>query len=47
MPVSGWNQCVKWVAPRSIAHSFMAVATASASAGSSSSPASSVSCSWR
>src|SRR5918992_2547450 len=45
MPVSGWNQCVKWVAPRSIAHSFIAAATASASAASSSSPASSVSCS--
>jgi len=29
-PVSGWNQCVKWVAPRSTAHSFMARATASA-----------------
>ena len=47
MPVSGWNQCVKCVAPRSIAHSFMAVATASASAASSISPDSSVSCSWR
>ena len=29
-PVSGWNQCVKWVAPCSIAQSFMAPATASA-----------------
>ena len=25
-PVMGWNQCVKWVAPRSIAQSFMALA---------------------
>src|SRR5690625_4658719 len=29
-PVSGWNQCVKCVAPLSTAHSFMAIATASA-----------------
>jgi hypothetical protein len=29
-PVSGWNQCVKWVAPRSTAHSFMARAIVSA-----------------
>ena len=27
MPVSGWNQWVKWVAPFSMAHSFMACAT--------------------
>ena len=27
MPVRGWNQCVKWVAPFSMAHSFMAWAT--------------------
>jgi hypothetical protein len=33
--VSGWNQCVKWVAPRSSAQSFIAVAIASASVGSS------------
>ena len=47
MPVSGWNQCVKWVAPFSIAQSFMAAATASASDGSSGSPRSSVCCSER
>src|SRR5919202_704432 len=33
MPVSGWSQCVKWVAPLSIAHSFIAAATASARPG--------------
>ena len=27
MPVIGWNQCVKWVAPFSIAQSFIALAT--------------------
>ena len=27
MPVSGWNQCVKCVAPFSSAHSFIAWAT--------------------
>ena len=27
MPVMGWNQCVKWVTPFSIAQSFMALAT--------------------
>ena len=27
MPVMGWNQWVKWVAPFSIAQSFMAFAT--------------------
>ncbi len=27
MPVMGWNQWVKWVAPFSIAQSFMALAT--------------------
>ncbi len=37
-PVSGWNQCVKWVAPFSRAHSFIAVATESATVGSSSVP---------
>ncbi len=37
-PVSGWNQCVKCVAPRSVAHSFIASATASATPGSSSDP---------
>jgi hypothetical protein len=41
-PVRGWNQCVKWLAPRSVAHSFMASATASATLGSSGSPPSSV-----
>ena len=30
MPVMGWNQCVKWVTPFSIAQSFMALATTSA-----------------
>src|SRR3954447_17253709 len=44
-PVRGWNQCVKWVAPFSIAHSFIAEATASARIGSSGRPSSSVS--WR
>src|SRR3954452_12726359 len=43
-PVSGWNQCVKWVAPFSIAHSFIAEATASARIGSSGRPWSRVSC---
>ena len=43
MPVSGWNQWVKWVAPFSRAHSFMADATASASAGSRALPSASVS----
>src|SRR3712207_7685487 len=47
MPVRGWNQWVKWVAPFSIAQSFIAEATASASEGSSGSPRSSVSCSER
>ena len=28
MPVSGWNQWVKWVAPWATAQSFMAAATA-------------------
>jgi hypothetical protein len=45
-PVSGWNQCVKCVQPRSIAHSFIADATESASSGSSARPFSSVSCSF-
>src|SRR3954451_18141034 len=43
-PVSGWNQWVKWAAPFSIAHSFIADATASARIGSSGMPWSSVSC---
>ena len=34
----GLEQCVKWVAPFSMAQSFMAVATASAMAGSSGAP---------
>ena len=38
VPVSGWNQWVKCVAPFSMAHSFMAQAVASATTGSSSSP---------
>ena len=29
-PVIGWNQWVKWVAPSSIAQSFIALATTSA-----------------
>ena len=33
-PVSGWNMWVKWVAPFSSAHCFIASATASASVGS-------------
>ena len=40
--MSGWNQWVKCVQPRSIAHSFMAEATASARPGSSGWPRSSV-----
>ena len=32
-PVSGWNMWVKWVAPFSSAHSFIASATASARLG--------------
>ncbi len=43
MPVMGWNQWVKWVAPFSSAHSFMAAATASATFGSSGLPSSRVS----
>ena len=35
MPVIGWNQWVKWVAPFSMAQSFMALATTLATAGSS------------
>ena len=42
MPVSGWNQWVKWVAPFETAHSFMASATALATATSSSAPSSMV-----
>ena len=45
-PVSGWNMWVKWVAPFSSAHSFIASATASASSGSSASPPSRVACSF-
>ncbi len=37
-PLSGWNQCVKWVAPRATAHSFMPCATSSAIFESSFSP---------
>ena len=37
-PVSGWNMCVKWVAPFSRAQSFMAFAIESASAASIASP---------
>ena len=38
IPVMGWNQWVKWVAPCSTAQSFMAEATASATVGSSFAP---------
>ena len=38
MPESGWNQCVKCVAPFSMAHSFMAWATTLATSISSGSP---------
>ncbi len=38
MPVSGWNQWVKWVAPFSMAHSFIAWATTFATSMSSGSP---------
>ena len=38
IPVMGWNQWVKWVAPFSTAQSFMAEATASATVGSSLTP---------
>jgi hypothetical protein len=37
-PVMGKNQCVKCVAPRSIAHSFIACATVCATSGESRSP---------
>ena len=37
-PVSGWNQWVKWVAPFSIAQSFIVAATTSATLESSGSP---------
>ncbi len=37
-PVIGWNQCVKCVAPCSMAQSFIAFATVSAMRGSSSAP---------
>ena len=36
--MSGWNQWVKWVAPFSMAQSFMVAATTSATRGSSGSP---------
>ena len=42
MPESGWNQCVKWVAPFSMAHSFMACATTFATSLSSGWPSSMV-----
>ena len=38
VPVSGRNQCVKWVAPRSSAQCFIAWATSAAIAGSSGAP---------
>ena len=41
-PVRGWNQWVKWVAPRSMAQSFIVAATTSATFGSSGSPRSMV-----
>ena len=41
-PVSGWNQWVKWVAPFSMAQSFIVAATTSATCASSGSPASMV-----
>ena len=44
MPVIGWNQCVKCVAPFSIAQSFMALATTAAVSGLSGRPLSIV---WR
>ena len=43
MPVMGWNQCVKCVAPRSTAQSFMAEATSPATSELSGRPASIVS----
>ena len=42
MPVMGWNQWVKWVAPFSTAQSFMAAATAFATDKSSLVPSSMV-----
>ena len=42
MPVSGWNQWVKCVAPFSTAQSFIAPATTSATHGSSGAPSSMV-----
>ena len=33
-PVIGWNQCVKWVAPSSSAHSFIVAATVFATSSS-------------
>ena len=36
--VSGWNQCVQWVTPSSMAHFFMPAATASAVCRSSDAP---------
>ena len=41
-PVIGWNQCVKWVTPRSTAQSFIALATTEAISGSSGRPLSTV-----
>ena len=43
MPVSGWNQCVKCVAPSDTAQSFIASATAFAQDTSSFAPSSIVS----
>lgn len=38
MPVMGWNQWVKWVAPLLTAQSFMQAATTSATPGSRGAP---------
>ena len=45
MPVMGWNQWVKWVAPFSMAQSFMALATTVATSLSSGRPSLMVRCS--
>jgi hypothetical protein len=47
MPVIGWNQCVKCVAPFSIAQSFMALATMRAASSSRRLPFSIVACTCR
>ena len=44
IPVIGWNQCVKWVAPLPTAHSFIAEATISATSASRTFPSTMVSC---